>query len=84
MATAVEVLESGKVQAAPVIEPLRETAWLAWAAKGGAHDLRIHMTAAKLVRWIPIAALLVTAVLWSQIAPYETVVRFIVAVGQRQ
>ncbi len=81
MSTAVELLGSGKVSALPLTQPFNETAWQVWVAKGRNHDTRGSAARGKFVRWIPIAALLLTAALWSQIAPYETMVRFIVAAG---
>lgn len=67
--------------ARPAATPLNEAVWQAWLNKGRAHDSRSTAARSKLVRWIPIAALLVAAGLWSQMAPYEVVVRFIVAAG---
>lgn len=81
MSTAVELLPSGNVWALPPTQPFNETAWQMWVAKGRTHDRRGSAARRKLVRWIPIAALAVTAALWAQVAPYETVVRFIVAAG---
>ncbi len=79
MSTAVELLGSGKAWALPPTQPFNETAWQAWVAKGRTHDKRGSAARGKLVRWIPIAALAVTVALWSQVAPYETAVRFLVA-----
>ena len=76
-----ESLGSGKVWAPPPTPPLNETAWRAWVAKGRTHDRRIGAARGKLVRSVPIAALAVTVAVWSQAAPYESVVRFIVAVA---
>jgi len=81
MSTAVELLGSGKAWALPPTQPFNETAWQVWVAKGRAHDRRGSAARGKLVRWIPIAALAVTVALWSQAAPYETLVRFLVAAG---
>jgi len=81
MSTAVESLGSGNVWALPPTQPFNETAWQMWVAKGRTHDRRASATRGKLVRWIPIAALAVTVALWSKAAPYETVVRFLVAAG---
>jgi hypothetical protein len=79
MSTAVELLGSGKAWAPPPTQPLNEAAWQVWVANGRAHDRRGRAVRGKLVRWFPIAALAVTVALWSKMAPYETVVRFIVA-----
>jgi len=62
-------------------KPLDEAAWQAWGAKGRAHDKRGSATQMNVVKWVSIAALLAAAVLWSQLTPYEVVVRFIVAAG---
>lgn len=62
---------------------LRESqiAWDAWVAKGRARDLRSSAARTKAVKWVSIAALLVTAGLWSHLAPYDIMIRFIVAAG---
>jgi hypothetical protein len=65
----------------PAAKPRNEAVWQAWLRKGQVHDRRGTAVRSKLVRYIPIAALLVAAGLWSQMAPYEVVVRFIVAAG---
>jgi uncharacterized membrane protein YoaK (UPF0700 family) len=62
-------------------KPLDEAAWQAWGAKGRAQDKRDSAAHMKAVKWVSIAALLVAAGLWSQIMPYEVVVRFIVTAG---
>jgi len=61
--------------------PLDEAVWQAWVAKGRAQERRSDAAHSKAVKWASIAALLVAAGLWAQLAPYEVVIRFIVAAG---
>jgi hypothetical protein len=65
----------------PANPPFNEIAWDVWVAKGRKHDARGSAARGKLVRWIPIAALALTVVLWSRGAPDEIAIRFIVAAG---
>jgi len=81
MATTVGLSKATQVWELPVSTPLDEVAWRAWGAKGRAQDRRDSATRMKAVKWVSIAALLVAAGLWSQLTPYEVVVRFIVAAG---
>ena len=61
----------------PAVRPLDERVWQAWTAKGRAHDRRISDRLLKAMKWASIAGLFAAA-LWSQIAPFEVVVRFLV------
>jgi len=81
MSTSIELLGPAKVWTPPASQPFNETAWQAWISKGRAHDRRGDMVRVELVSWISIAALLVTAALWSQVAPYDMAVRFTVSAG---
>jgi len=66
--------------APPPTKPLDEAVWQAWVAKGKAQERRSGAAHTKVVRWVSIAGLLAAAGLWS-LAPYEVVIRFIVAAG---
>jgi hypothetical protein len=55
--------------------------WEAWFAKGRAQDRRSSATRIKAVKWASIAALLTAAGLWSHVAPFDGVVRFLVTAG---
>lgn len=81
MSTAIASHNPRETWAPPAAIPFNETVWQVWLGKGRVHDRRSTAVRRKLVRWIPIAALLVAAGVWSQLAPYEVVVRFIVAAG---
>ena len=65
----------------PPLKASDEAAWQAWVAKGRARERQSNAARVKAVKWVSIAALLVTAGLWSQHATYDVVVRFIVAAG---
>jgi uncharacterized protein DUF6804 len=65
----------------PPSKAIDEAAWQVWVAKGRARERRSNAARVKAVKWVSIAALLVTAGLWSQLATYDIVVRFIVAAG---
>lgn len=58
-----------------------ETAWRAWVAKGRARDRRNSAACMKAVKWVSLAGLFAVVALWSRLAPYDVVVRFIVAAG---
>jgi len=58
-----------------------EAVWHAWVAKGGARDRRNSSTRIKVVKLISTAALLTTAALWSNVAPVDAVIKFVVAIG---
>ena len=62
----------------PPARPLDEAVWQAWVAKGRAQDRRSRAAQIKAVKWVSIAGLLAAAVLWSHLAPFEFVVRFLV------
>lgn len=81
MSTPVGLQEPRGAWEPPLTKPLDEAVWEAWVAKGRAHDRRSSAARVKAVTWISIAALLVAAGLWSHLAPYDVVVRFIVAAG---
>ncbi len=81
MSTSVALQESRDIQTPLMWTPLDEAAWQAWVAKGSAQDRRDTARRVKAVKWASIAALLTAAVLWSQLTPYEVVVRFLVAAG---
>ena len=58
-----------------------EAVWKAWVAKGRARGLRNSARRFKVVKLVSIVVLLTTAAFWSCLAPFDIVVRFIVAVG---
>jgi len=65
----------------PPSKPLDEALWQAWVARGRAEDRRSSAARLEAVKWVSIAALVAAAGPWSNIAPYETLVRFIVTLG---
>ena len=65
----------------PPLKASDEAVWQAWVAKGRARERQSNAARLKAVKWVSIAALLVTAGLWSQLTTYDVVVRFIVAAG---
>src|SRR5512140_1275195 len=65
----------------PPTRPLDEGVWNAWVSKGRAQERRSEATRVKAVKWISIAALSVLVVLWSLVAPYHSIFRFVVAAG---
>jgi hypothetical protein len=78
MTTSVTLQAPRPVWETPQAKPLNEAVWQAWVAKGRAQEWRsgaLHLKAAK---WASIAALAAAAVLWSHIASYDVVVRFLV------
>jgi hypothetical protein len=65
----------------PLTQPLDETAWRAWVAKGRASERRTYAMWVRAVKWVAIVALLALAGLWPGLRPYDTVVRFVVVGG---
>ena len=69
--------ESQSAWVIPGVRPLDEAVWQAWITKGRVHDRRISDRGLKAMKVASIATL-VAAGLWSQITPFEGVVRFLV------
>lgn len=63
------------------LQPLNPVMWQAWEARGLAEERKSNATRVKAATWISIAALLTWAGLWSYLAPFEVVLRFLVAIG---
>jgi hypothetical protein len=54
----------------PAVKPLDEAIWQAWKAKGRAQDRQRRETSIRALKWGSIVALVVVAVLWSQLTSY--------------
>jgi hypothetical protein len=70
--------ESQSAWVPPAARPLDEAVWQAWVAKGRAQDRRSRAAQINAVKWASIAGLLGAAGIWSNLAPFEVVVRFLV------
>src|ERR1041385_1975390 len=81
MSTSVGLLEPWQVREPPPSKQLDETIWQAWVEKGRARDRRNSAARLMAVKWVSLAGLLVVAGLWSHLAPYDVVARFILAAG---
>ena len=82
MSTSVKLQKTQDVLALPLATPLDESVWQEWVLKGRAQDERSHAAAMKAVTWISLVTLLLAAAgFWSQIAPYDVAVRFLLAAG---
>ncbi len=68
MATVVELKESPGVWVAPEAPPLDEAVWQAWLTKGRAADRRSRTTLINSAIWALIAALVLAALLWSNVS----------------
>ena len=62
-------------------KPLDREVWRAWQEKNRLEERQRAVTRMKTVKWLCIAILIVTAVLFSPLSPYHAVVRFTVAFG---
>ena len=62
-------------------KPLDQEIWRAWQEKNRLQDMRNAVSRMKAVKWLCIAVLIATAVLFSHLSPYHAVVRFAVALG---
>lgn len=81
MSTSVALLELLDAREPPQSKRLDEAAWQAWAEKGRARDRRSSAARLMAVKWVSLAALCVVAGVWSHLAPYDVVARFVVAAG---
>lgn len=79
MSRAVAVKKSTTAWESPPVKPLDEAVWQAWKARGRDRDRQSRETSKKALKWASIVALLAVAGLWSQLVPYETVVRCVLA-----
>lgn len=79
MSDAVGVKRPTTTWEAPAVKPLDEAAWQAWKAKGRARDRQDRETRIKALKWGSIVTLLAVAGLWSQLASYEIVIRYVLA-----
>jgi hypothetical protein len=61
--------------------PLDQTRWQAWTAKGRAQDLQRSTMACKAAKWTAVSGLLAVVGIWSHLASFEVVVRFLVTAG---
>ena len=73
--------EELRVLALPEATLLDEGVWRAWVARGRARDRRNSAARILAVKWTSIAVLLGVAALWSDLAPVEVAVRFLVTAG---
>ncbi|MGJ5818105.1 DUF6804 family protein [Paludibaculum fermentans] len=81
MSTTTEQKEVQPSWVVPDIQPLNQSMWRAWEAKGQYQDRQASRSQGKAIYLVSMAALLAAAVLWSNLPPYEVVVRFIVCIG---
>jgi hypothetical protein len=81
MSNSVILQKAQDVFAPPLATPLDESVWQAWVLKGHAQDERSQAAAMKVVTWISLVTLVLAAEFWSQIAPYDVAVRFLLAAG---
>jgi len=81
MSTTVQLQNQPGVWSPPETKPFDEPAWQAWAARGRAHDRKGNAQRLKAVKCLSVAALLIAAGLWSNLSPFDLVIRFVVAVG---
>ena len=79
MSDAVGVKRPATTWESPPVKPLDEVVWQAWKAKGRAQDRQGRETRIKALKWGSIVALLAVAVLWSQLASYDVVIRCVLA-----
>jgi hypothetical protein len=81
MSTLVESQESRVAWILPAVKPLDESVWQAWLAKGRVQERRRGASRVTVAKWISAAVLLISVGAWSQLAPYEVLVKFLVTLG---
>ena len=79
MSDAVGVKRPTTTWEAPAVKPLDEAVWQAWKAKGRARDRQGRETCIKALKRGSIVALLAIAGLWSQLVPYDILIRCVLA-----
>jgi hypothetical protein len=65
----------------PVAGLREEAVWQTWVAKGRARERQGSATRVKIVKAASAAVLLITAAFASDLAPFELIIRFLVALG---
>jgi hypothetical protein len=81
MSTSIGFQELSEVRQQPPPKQFDEAVWQAWLDKGRVREKRNSAARLTAVKWASLAALLVVAGLWSRLAPYDVVARFILAAG---
>ena len=79
MSVAAELKRSTPAWESPPVKPLDEAVWQAWKAKGRDRDRKDREIRITALKWCSIVALLAVAALWSQLTPYEIVIRCVLA-----
>lgn len=79
MSDAAELKRSTPAWESPPVKPLDEAVWQAWKAKGRDRDRKDREIRVTALKWCSIVALLAVAALWSQLTPYEIVIRCVLA-----
>jgi len=81
MLNVVAVRESAITRESPPVKLLEKARWQAWKAKGRAEDKKDLETRMKALTWGSIVALLAVVGFWARLAPYDLVIRSVVAAG---
>lgn len=81
MPTLTEQRESQNGWHQPPAKPLDEAVWQAWLVKGRRKDARSTHTRLEVVKMVSIVALMAAVALWPDIARYQTVFEFGVAMA---
>jgi len=81
MSTSVALLELLDVREQPPSKRLDEAVWQGWMEKSRERERRGRAARLMAVKWVSLAALCVVAGVWSHLAPYGVVARFVVTAG---
>lgn len=83
MSTSAALSKAPDFRDLPLARPLDEAVWQAWVLKGRAQQERSRLAWRKAVKFMSLAGLLLAAAagVWSDLLPYQVVIRFIVAAG---
>lgn len=81
MSTLVELPGFQKTFETPVANRRDEAVWQAWVAKGRAREWRGSATRVKIVKLVSAVMLLATAAFASNLASFDVIIRFVVALG---
>jgi hypothetical protein len=81
MSTSAELRGFQKALEPPVASRPDEAVWKAWVGKGRSRERRNSARRVTVVKLVSTAVLLTAVAFWYRLAPFDVVIRFVVAVG---
>ena len=81
MSTSIHTLQPLTGWELPVTKPLDETLWRAWVIKGRVRERQDNIARTRALKWAVVVALLGATVLTPVPAPFQILLRFVVAIA---